>query len=341
MPLKKVAIHGSNGFARRWPESARALGYEPVIVDAYDPNIWQLLDGCDAFLWNLNHDDITDIEFARSILLAVAKRGLRVFPDHNTCWHFDDKVAQAYLLQAINAPLADTWTFFGKRVAQEFLGRASYPLVFKLRRGAGSLNVRLINNESEGRKIVRQMFAGGRRAHPPIEGVKRAVKRSITRKDHPDTLWQRGRRAARNWMKNFLVSHRESGYVLFQRFIDGNAHDTRVTVIGNRAFVYQRDTRDNDFRASGSGKNTYLDSQQIPQDMVKEAFKICSTINAQTMALDFIRDEKSKMPVLLEISFTFIPSFIARCPGYTDERMKWVAGSFQPEDLIMRDLMER
>lgn len=335
----KIAIHGTNGFAYRWPESARVLGYEPIIVDAYDPNIWQQLDGCEAFLWNLNHDDRIDLQFARSIILAIAKRGIRVFPNHNTCWHFDDKVAQAYLLKAINAPLVDTWVFFNENQALEFLEQATYPLVFKLRRGAGSLNVHLIHSEKDGIKILRQMFGRGVSSHPPLEGLKRAVKRGINNKNQLGTFWQRGRRAARNWIRNFLKADRESGYVLFQRFVDGNAYDTRVTVIGNRAFVFQRGTRDNDFRASGSGIITYPNKDQIPQDIVKEAFKIYSMVDAQSMAFDFIRDCETSKPVLLEISFTFIPGPIVNCPGYLNDVMNWVDGSFHPEDLIMHDLL--
>ena len=142
--MKKIAIHGCNGFAKRWPESARILGCEPIIVNAYGHDFWQKIDGCEAFLWNINHDDQIDLNFSRSILLSVRERGLRVFPNHATCWHFDDKIAQAYLLTAINAPLAETWIFFNENEAFNFLSGAIYPIVFKIRRGAGSLNVKLV-----------------------------------------------------------------------------------------------------------------------------------------------------------------------------------------------------
>src|SRR6185503_17089802 len=44
-----------------------------------------------------------------------------------------------------------------------------------------------------------------------------------------------------------------TGYILLQEFLSNNKFDTRVTVIGNRAFAYRRFNRPNDFRASGSG----------------------------------------------------------------------------------------
>lgn len=46
-------------------------------------------------------------------------------------------------------------------------------------------------------------------------------------------------------------------YVYFQDFIPGNDFDTRVTIIGDRAFGFTRNVRPGDFRASGSGNVGY------------------------------------------------------------------------------------
>ena len=43
-------------------------------------------------------------------------------------------------------------------------------------------------------------------------------------------------------------------YLLVQEFLPGNGFDTRITVIGNRAFGFRRFNRPDDFRASGSGR---------------------------------------------------------------------------------------
>lgn len=50
--------------------------------------------------------------FARSVLSAAKEAGLHVFPDFADAGHFDDKIAQAYLLEAIEAPTPKNYVFF-------------------------------------------------------------------------------------------------------------------------------------------------------------------------------------------------------------------------------------
>ena len=50
-------------------------------------------------------------------------------------------------------------------------------------------------------------------------------------------------------------------------------YDTRVTVIGGRAFAFRRFNRDDDFRSSGSGKIDY-NMEEIDKRMIKLALKV-------------------------------------------------------------------
>src|SRR5690625_3021554 len=58
-----------------------------------------------------------DVMAARKILFALEHAGVQVFPDFRTAWHFDDKVAQKYLLEAIGAPLVPSYVFYDKEQA--------------------------------------------------------------------------------------------------------------------------------------------------------------------------------------------------------------------------------
>ena len=69
--------------------------------------------------------------------------------------------------------------------------------------------------------------------------------------------------------------------VLFQEFLPCNDFDTRITVIGNRAFGFRRFNRANDFRASGSGKIDY-DPKNIAPEMVQLAFDVTRRLNVQS-----------------------------------------------------------
>lgn len=334
-----VAVHGANGFARDWPAAAARLGLDVRRIDAYQSTLWSDLEGCHALLWSLNQDDPRDLAHARSILQAVESRGIAVFPNHATSWHFDDKVAQKYLLEAIGAPLVDTWVFFDRDDAIGFLDAAAYPLVFKLRRGAGSLNVRLVRDAREGMAWVERMFGRGVRAFPVREGVQNAVKRARQNRIWAGTLMVRAGRSLRAVVSKLRNPQFERGYVLFQRFVPDNVEDVRVTVLGERAFVFKRGVRPNDFRASGSGLLSFPGPDDMPHDMVATAFRVCGAIGAQALAFDFVRDPDDGRPLLLEVSFSFVASIVARCPGYLDQRLKWTAGSFDATELILKDLM--
>ena len=334
-----VAIHGSNGLAAMWPTYAEELGYRVLHVNAYNNDILKELKGCSAFLWNVDQDTPNDIVFGRSILLAAQQSGLRVFPNHATVWHFDDKVAQKYLLESVGAPLVQTWVFFDRPTAESFVKSAPYPLVFKLRSGAAAQNVRLLRTPKEAMRVVRAMFGTGIRANPVGAGLRRAMERARQHRDDGASMLGRGQRAAYGLLRRIVAPVRERGYVLFQRFMPGNSCDIRVTVIGDRAFVYTRGVRPNDFRASGSGLNTYLTQDEIPLDVINAAFGVVKRLGAQALALDFVRDMSSGHAHLLEISYTFVPRYIELCPGYLTSSLQWHAGSFHPSRLILEDLL--
>jgi glutathione synthase/RimK-type ligase-like ATP-grasp enzyme len=337
--IDTIAIHGDNGFARRWPRIAERLGFRVKHVNAFSNSIWDDLAGCSALLWNVNHENGSDLQFARAILLSAEQRGIHVFPDHRTVWHFDDKVAQKFLLEAIGAPLAATWVFFDRAEALGFLESAEYPLVFKLRNGAGSLNVQLIRSLSDGVRVVDVMFGRGLPRFPARASLMRAATRAKRSDRGAGTLLERGLRAASLLMRKVASTDRERGYALFQRYVSGNARDVRVTVIGDRAFTFFRGVRPNDFRASGSGLLQYPGAEAVPRDMVDIAFSIAQSLRTQSLALDFVVEPESNRPVLLEISYTFMASAVEQCPGYFGRRQTWVPGNFDPAELILKDVV--
>ena len=75
------------------------------------------------------------------------------------------------------------------------------------------------------------------------------------------------------------------------KYLPNNTYDTRITIIGERAFGFIRENRYNDFRASGSGKISY-DKTAIDLKCVEIAFEISQKLKFQTMAYDFIYNER-------------------------------------------------
>ena len=127
-------------------------------------------------------------------------------------------------------------------------------------------------------------------------------------------------------------------YVLFQDFIPANRFDTRVTVIGERAFIFRRFSRPGDFRASGSGMIDY-DLEKVDLRCVEIAFRVSGEMKFQSMAYDFLITPDNR-PVFCEISYTFQPRAILDCPGFFDRSLRFYEGHFWPEYLHLVDALD-
>ncbi len=111
----KIGIHpAKDSFSERWIAYCESQGIGYKLVDCYRNDIIQQLSDCDALMWHFNHKSPKASKFAKQLLFSVQATGKKVFPDFNTVWHFDDKVGQKYLLEAIQAPLAPAYVFFNK-----------------------------------------------------------------------------------------------------------------------------------------------------------------------------------------------------------------------------------
>ena len=158
----KIAFHiGSSDFNPRWIKYCIANNIPFKEVNCYDGDIIEQLSDCDILMWQHHQSHPKDILFAKQLLFALEQTGKIVFPDFNTAWHFDDKVGQKYLLEAVNGYLAPSWVFYEKDKALSWAKETSYPKVFKLRGGAGSQNVRLVRNKSEAYRLIKKAFGKG------------------------------------------------------------------------------------------------------------------------------------------------------------------------------------
>lgn len=124
---------------------------------------------------------------------------------------------------------------------------------------------------------------------------------------------------------------------MFQQFMPDNTTDTRIAVIGSRAFGFVRNVRRNDFRASGSGSIVY-DRARIDPECVQIAFRVSDALKAQCIALDFVKDTQGR-PCVVDISYGFVPEAVHATGGYWDRDGRWCEGAFWPEHLILDDLL--
>lgn len=307
-----------------WTRQLMEAGHQVKEVNVYHADILEQLQGCHGFMWR--HAHIPEMrQIARRLLPVIENElGLAIYPDQNTCWHYDDKIAQYYLLQASGIPIPETWLWFDKNEAIRWAQKAKYPLVMKLWAGAGSTNVKLITSRVEAEYWVHQLFSLG--AVSFDEQINSFRERVLK-------VWRalKGEPIVHPWELH-------KNYILFQEFLPDNNFDTRITVIGNRAFGFRRFNRDNDFRASGSGKIDY-NPESVSTEFVSLAFDVARKLKTQSCAIDGLWS--GKQPVVGEISYTYASWGVHDCPGYWDMNMDWHEGHMWPEEAQIQDFIER
>jgi hypothetical protein len=337
----KIAIHKSEGsFSDRWISYCVEFKIPHIIVDCYIDDILSVLknNNCNGLMWHWDQNDYKAMLFARQLTFALEKTQIKVFPDINTALHFDDKVGQKYLLEAINAPLVTSHVFYSKEDALKWINVVEFPKVFKLRGGAGSVNVSLANSKAKAKSLARKAFGKG---FSPVNKMARFKDRLWHFKLNPTVFNFRG--IISGLIRFFIpleiekFSSREKGYIYFQDFVPKNDYDTRLVVVGERCFGIRRYCKKGDFRASGSGIVAY-DQNFFDHEMIKIAFKTAKELKTQSLAFDFIWD--NNQPKIIEISYCYsMGSVYDNCNGYWDEDLKWHNKKVNPQFFIIEDFL--
>lgn len=337
----KIAICSHKGyFGDRWIQYCKDNNIEYKVVDPYKNDIIQQVSDCDAFMWQIGQTNYRDLEFGKSIIYSLQQRGIKVFPDFNTCWHFDDKVAQKYLLESVDAPLVPSYVFYSKKAALKWAATTEFPKVFKLKGGAGASNVKLAHTRKEAEILIKQCFGKGFEQYRWQDQFRENYNKYKEGKRSLRDVLRPVIYAFKKYPNEFAHYHqKEIGYAYFQDFMPDNQFDIRIIVIGDKAFAIKRMVRKDDFRASGSG-NIIYDKIEIPEKCVITSFEVSKRLKAQCLAYDYVFDEQNK-PLIVEISYGFAMHGYDRCPGYWTEDMVWHEGAFNPQGWMVEDLIKQ
>jgi glutathione synthase/RimK-type ligase-like ATP-grasp enzyme len=333
-----LGIHAARGsYSDRWIEycAQRAIPFR--VVDCLGTDAVADCRGLTAVLWHWSHGKPRDQVVARQVLFALQHAGIPTLPDAPTFWHYDDKVAQKYLLEAIDAPLVPSYVFTDRAEALAWARATGYPKVFKLRCGAGSGNVRLVNSRAEAEALCHQAFARGFAASP---GVFNDIGPRLRRVSSPSAalaMLKRVRKTLAETGERRKFLPLQIGYVYFQDFIADNSYDTRITVIGNRAFGFRRANRPGDFRASGSGHLVY-EPDAIDRQAIRTAFEVSARLRCQSLAYDFLHGDDGR-PLISEISYCYLGAAVHACSGHWDPDLRWHEGQVWPQDAMLEDLL--
>lgn len=339
-----IAIHHSaetnllDSFSTRWIDYCEISGLDFKIVDCYKSTIIKDLNGVTVLLWHAYLRDNGSFIFATNLIRAIEKLGIRCFPNLDTYITYDNKIAQKYLFEALAIPNIPTEIYYDKQSALNAIKNADYPFIFKLSAGAGSNNVIMVKSHRHAKKLVHKLFGRGMPAINRVSIIKdriSALKKDPSFRKFLFLLGSLARLLVPS--KQERESPREHGYFYMQKFLEGNAWDSRLIVIGERCFGVRRNCRPNDFRASGSGNLSY-ESTNFPIKMLRLAFESAKKLDMQSVAFDFIK-EGDKF-VIIEISYCFVlGSSYDNCPGFWTEDMKFHQAAVDPQRFILEDIL--
>lgn len=333
----KIAIHHRAGsFSDRWIAYCEKKNISYKIVNAFDSDIIEQVKDCDVFMWHHHQEQFKDVLTAKRILFALEHAGVKVFPDFKTGWHFDDKVAQKYLLEAIGAPLVPSYVFYDKQEALQWANTTSYPKVFKLKGGAGSANVKLVKTYKEAKRLINKAFGKGFAQYDRFGAFKERLRKV---KEGKAGLLEILKGIGRLFITTEFAKQQppERGYAYFQDFIPNNDSDIRVIIIDNKAFAIKRLVRENDFRASGSGRIIF-DPSAIDRRCIEIAFTVNKKISAQSIGFDFVFNTKDE-PEIVEFCYGFSAEAYDPCPGYWDTKLNWHEGKFNPQEWMVDNML--
>ncbi len=181
--------------------------------------------------------------------------------------------------------------------------KMSFPFVLKLNEGALSSGVQLIQSAEELLKFqarIKKRTLKEKAAY--LLNKKNSFNKDNNLNPHEGLL-----------EKNFEDFFQKRKPVVTQEFIPGLECDYKVLIFGEKYFVFKRETRKNDFRASGSGKFSWVEP---PKEVLSYAKLISKKMDVAFISLD-IGIDKLKECYLFEFQGTaFGPIGITQSDKY-------------------------
>jgi glutathione synthase/RimK-type ligase-like ATP-grasp enzyme len=210
-------------------------------------------------------------------------------PNYASAWSFESKVAQSYLLDALDVPRPRTVVSFEYEDAREAAKGLGLPIVAKKSFGASSVNVVLLRTQAELDRYLQRAFAQQlwETRKTEVGSPGRAAASS------PLSPWFREK------LQRRMFGGERHDYVYLQEFIPGNDSDLRINVIGRRVDGCRRRNRVNDFRASGSGH--IIRAYDLPDDAVALCMDTRERLGADCLAMDVLYRDGA--PVIVEMSY--------------------------------------
>ncbi|MES2590517.1 MAG: hypothetical protein V4608_01445 [Bacteroidota bacterium] len=208
--------------------------------------------------------------FIEDIVCYLELIEVRVIPAYKYLRAHNNKVFMELLRNSFNNKELQTISskvFGSLEEVKKCIESFKYPLVFKQSAGAMSKGVGIAYNEKE---------------------LIRSIKQITRNKQYFKEYWEKGRRLK---YAGYVQQSKYRNKFILQNFVDELRGDYKVLVFGEKYYVLKRDTKNGDFRASGSGIRNFV--KNIPEGILTYAHLCMQTLNVPHVSLDIGYNGKS------------------------------------------------
>lgn len=342
----KILIHlsqskrtHSTGWIFPWVDYCQQNNIEYVTIDLLRGDTINFVRDFDILLWHFGQYNYTEMLEARSILYSAQKMGLKVFPDFNESWHFDDKIAEMYALQSVNAPIPESKVFYDMNTFEQWMAsNPALPVVGKLRTGSGSHNVKLLKSKSALRDYAKRMFGKG---YDPAPSLLYKTTSNV-RSSHDWKTFKAKAKRIPEFLRVLSSAKKfpnECGYVYLQEFVPNDGYDMKVVVVGDKLSGFYRPVRTHDFRASGGGEFLY-DKKMFTDDIIKSAFSVAKALGVQCIGFDYVVNKNTGKGLIVEMSYGFSHTAVLGMGGYFDKNGVWYDKPLNVPEEIIKNMLK-
>lgn len=338
--MKVAVVDIKNSYSDGWIAYLKENEIDYFCVNPYENDVINQILKADVFLWHFDHFNHKDALCAKSIIYSVQDK-VKCFPNLDECFYFDDKLSQKYLLEATGVKIPKTDVFYDRKEALHFAAETKYPIVAKLRKGAGSGNVWLLKNKAEASKFIKTSFGNGFSIFNAKKYYQRRTKSAERNKKGQLNKAKSIYKMTQN-IKSSKLHQREVGYVLFQEYIENDGYDLRALVINmDKVFYVRRNITEGNWSASGVG-DLIPSKEGLNLSFVQKALELAKKTNSRCLAIDYINDKQTNTYKVLEISvFYSYKPMNEVIFGYWDENLEWYEDRTDPQRFLIEDLLNR
>lgn len=330
--MKKIYLltDYKNHFGSKWDSNPYRSGFDLdllsnifknynyfiIIIEMSDAQKLDKIEG-EIFLYTSSEDiGYYYKSFIEDVILYLELRGAKVIPYFkylraNNNKSFMELIRGEFDFKGIHT--LNSYTFGTLTKLKNISSTLTYPVVLKKSSGAMSSGVYLAKNEKD-----------------LISKVKRVTK--------TDSVLLR--------IKEFLRTFKHNGYVpdttyrkkfVIQEFVSGLSSDYKILIFGNRYYIFERPTRKNDFRASGSGNKSYIYGSDVhcPSGIFEFAQNVYHSMNVPHLSIDVAYDDEQFYLIEYQAIYFGTVGVVKSDGFYLKNEEQW---KFQKEDLRLEQI---